>query len=81
MRLVEAIIAANHAAAAGTTAEMHLDQFQDALPFAALTCIDARLNRLFPQVLGLDEDRFLWLRNAGNLITSSTSSTVRSKIV
>jgi carbonic anhydrase len=45
---------------------------------AALTCIDARLNHLLPDQLGLPEDQFIWLRNAGNIITSPLSSTMRS---
>jgi carbonic anhydrase len=44
----------------------------------ALTCIDLRLNRLLPQVLGVPEDQFIWLRNAGNIITGPLSSTIRS---
>jgi carbonic anhydrase len=31
-----------------------------------------------PEVLGVPEDKFIWLRNAGNIITSATSSTMRS---
>ena len=45
---------------------------------AALTCIDARLNPLFPEVLGLPKEQFIWLRNAGNIITGPDSSTMRS---
>lgn len=78
MRLLEAIIAANHAAAEGRKGEVHLGEFGNELPLAALTCIDPRLNKLFPGALGLNEDGFIWLRNAGNVITSATSSTVRS---
>jgi carbonic anhydrase len=78
MRLLEAIIAANHAAAEGRKGEVHLGEFANELPLAALTCIDPRLNRLFPGALGLNEEDFIWLRNAGNVITSATSSTVRS---
>lgn len=78
MRLVEAIISANHAAVAGLRGEAKFDCFQQCLPLAALTCIDPRLNKLFPGALGLTEEQFIWLRNAGNVITSPTSSTVRS---
>src|SRR5262245_1413944 len=79
MRLFEAIIEANHKAAAGdTTAGLRPAEFGDALPVAALTCIDARLNPLIPEVLGIPEEYFIWLRNAGNIITSPTSSTMRS---
>src|SRR5208283_5839858 len=52
--------------------------FPDELPVVALTCIDVRLNRFFPGVLGLPEEYFIWLRNAGNIITSPLSSTMRS---
>jgi carbonic anhydrase len=44
----------------------------------ALTCIDPRLNALLPQVLGIPADQFIWLRNAGNIITGPVSSTMRS---
>ena len=79
MRLFEAIIEANHRAVAGDReAGLHPDQFADALPIAALTCIDVRLNPLIPSVLGVPADQFIWLRNAGNIITGPTSSTMRS---
>ena len=78
MRLVEAIVAANHAAVEGRPSEAEFHCFGDCLPLAALTCIDPRLNKLFPGSLGLKEEQFIWLRNAGNVITSPTSSTVRS---
>jgi carbonic anhydrase len=45
---------------------------------AALTCIDARLNRLLPDLLGIPEEQFIWLRNAGNIVTGPLSSTLRS---
>src|SRR5439155_25133679 len=57
---------------------MHPSQFEEELPLVALTCIDARLNALFPNVLGLPADQFIWLRNAGNIITGPLSSTMRS---
>ena len=79
MRLFDAILDANHRAIAGdSTAGVHVADFTDELPVVALTCIDARLNRFFPGVLGLPEDHFIWLRNAGNIITSPLSSTMRS---
>ena len=79
MRLFEAILDANHRAAAGDkSACVHVAEFADALPVVALTCIDPRLNPLMPGVLGLPEEQFIWLRNAGNIITSSMSSTIRS---
>ena len=78
MRLFEAIIEANHKAAAGENAGLHPAEFADSLPLAALTCIDPRLNPLIPGVLGIPEDQFIWLRNAGNIITNPLSSTMRS---
>ena len=79
MRLFEAIVDANHRALAGDdTAGLHPGDFTDELPIAALTCIDARLNPLFPEVLGVPKEHFIWLRNAGNIITGTMSSTTRS---
>src|SRR5882757_4675355 len=79
MRLVEAIIDANHRALAGdTNAGLHPAEFAEELPIVALTCIDVRLNPLMPQVLGVPPDQFIWLRNAGNIITGPSSSTMRS---
>src|ERR1700759_2110387 len=79
MRLFEAIIEANHRALAGDAkAGLHPTDFADSLPVAALTCIDPRLNPLFPEVLGLPKEQFIWLRNAGNIITDPLSSTMRS---
>ena len=78
MRLVEAIVAANHAAVDGRPGESAFHIYENSLPLAALTCIDPRLNALFPGSLGLKDEQFIWLRNAGNVITSPTSSTVRS---
>jgi carbonic anhydrase len=79
MRLLEAIIDANHRALAGdTNAGLHPAEFADALPLVALTCIDVRLNSILPQVLGVPQEQFIWLRNAGNIITGPQSSTMRS---
>ncbi len=79
MKLLEAIIAANHRAVGGDkSAGVRPDEHADALPLAALTCIDARLNPLVPAVFGIPGDRFIWLRNAGNIITGPLSSTMRS---
>ena len=79
MRLLEAILDANHRALAGdASAGMHPADFADALPLIALTCIDARLNRLFPAVLGVPEDKFIWLRNSGNIIFDPMSSMTRT---
>jgi carbonic anhydrase len=79
MRLFEAILDANHRAVAGDrSAGVRVADFPAELPVIALTCIDPRLNRLFPGVLGLPEEHFIWLRNAGNVITGPLSSTMRS---
>ena len=79
MRLFEAIIDANHRAVAGdASAGLHPAEFADALPVIALTCVDPRLNAFFPNALALPGEQFIWLRNAGNIITSPLSSTMRS---
>jgi carbonic anhydrase len=79
MRLFEAIVDANHRAAAGDQhAGLHPSEFESELPIIALTCIDVRLNQLLPEVLGVPKDQFIWLRNAGNIITGPLSSTMRS---
>jgi len=79
MRLFEAILEANHRALAGDpTAGLRPLEHADALPVAALTCVDPRLNPLIPEVLGIPEEQFIWLRNAGNVITGPLSSTMRS---
>ena len=79
MRLFDAIIKANHAAVSGDpNASVHVAEFENELPIIALTCVDPRLNAFFPNVLGVPPEQFIWLRNAGNIITGSTSSTMRS---
>jgi carbonic anhydrase len=79
MRLFEAIIDANHRAVAGdASAGLRPAEFESELPIVALTCVDPRLNAFFPNVLGLPGEEFIWLRNAGNIITGSMSSTMRS---
>ena len=78
MRLFEAIIDANHRAVGDRTTGVRVTSFQNELPVVALTCVDPRLNRLMPKVLGIAEDQFIWLRNAGNIITAPLSSTMRS---
>jgi len=76
---MEAIIDANHRALAGDEhAGLHPADFADELPLVALTCVDPRLNPLLPQVLGIPPEQFIWLRNAGNIITGPLSSTMRS---
>src|SRR6266404_3935770 len=79
MRLLEAVIEANQrAVAASAKAALDGSQFTGSLPLVALTCIDPRLNRLVPEMLGVSEEQFIWLRNAGNIITGPLSSTMRS---
>jgi carbonic anhydrase len=79
MRLFEAIIDANHRAVAGDqSAGLHPADFASEFPIVALTCIDVRLNALLPEVLGVPKEQFIWLRNAGNIITGPLSSTMRS---
>src|SRR5436190_10281234 len=78
-RLFEAMIEANHRALAGDSqAGLHPSEYEDELPLVALSCIDVRLNALLPQALGVPPEQFIWLRNAGNIITGPTSSTMRS---
>lgn len=79
MRLLEAIMEANQrAVASGGKVELAAAEFAEVLPLVALTCIDARLNPLIPERLGVPEEKFIWLRNAGNIITGPMSSTMRS---
>ncbi len=79
MRLFEAIMDANHRAIAGdASAGLRPAEYESELPIIALTCVDPRLNAIFPNVLGLPGDQFIWLRNAGNIITGPLSSTMRS---
>jgi carbonic anhydrase len=79
MHLFEAIIDANHRAVAGdVTAGLHPAEYSNSLPVVALTCIDPRLNAYFPNALALPTEEFIWLRNAGNVITGTLSSTMRS---
>jgi carbonic anhydrase len=78
MRLFEAIVQANQRGQRGDQIEALLTESHDSLPVAALTCIDARLNRLVPEAVGIHDEKFIWLRNAGNIITGPMSSTLRS---
>jgi carbonic anhydrase len=79
MRLFEAILDANHRAVAGdASAGLHPADHSDAMPVVALTCVDPRLNAFFPNALALPAEQFIWLRNAGNIITGTLSSTMRS---
>jgi carbonic anhydrase len=79
MRLLEAILDTNNRTmTGGASADLVPDKVADSLPLVVLTCIDARLNRLIPERLGVSEDKFIWLRNAGNIVTGPLSSTMRS---
>jgi carbonic anhydrase len=79
MRLFEAVLAANQRAVAGDRAAgVRVSDYTDELPIVALTCIDPRLSRLIPGVLGLPDESFIWLRNAGNIVSGPLSSTMRS---
>lgn len=79
MHLFESIVDANHRAVAGdASAGLRPADFEEDLPIIALTCIDPRLNAFFPNILGIPAEHFIWLRNAGNIITSPLSSTMRS---
>ncbi len=72
MRLFEAIIDANHRALAGDqNAGLHPAEFEAELPMVALTCIDARLNALLPQVLGVPAE------NSSGCATPATSLPAR----
>ena len=54
------------------------EDFPGELPVVALTCIDPRLNRLFPELMGLREEDLIWLRNSGNVIFDPMSSMTRT---
>jgi carbonic anhydrase len=64
--------------AGDSRAGLHPSDFPDGLPVVALTCIDPRLNHLLPEVLGVREEDFIWLRNAGNIIFEPMSSMMRT---
>ena len=78
MRLLDAILDANQRFNPAAKTLLAPGEFADSLPLVTLTCIDARLNPLVPAALGVPESHFIWLRNAGNIITSPMSSTLRS---
>ncbi len=79
MRLFEAILEANHrAAGSDKTVPLPRTEFAESLPVAALTCIDVRLNPLLPGALGIADEDFIWLRNAGNIIFDPMSSMMRT---
>ena len=78
MRLLEAIVEANQRARSYDEVALDLQPYGESLPIIALTCIDPRLNKLFPHSLGVPEDQFIWLRNAGNIIFDPMSSMTRT---
>ena len=79
MPLLDALVEWNHQAVTAEGAHpLDLETFAESLPLIALTCIDPRLNAFFPKALGLRDEQFIWLRNAGNVITGPASSTMRS---
>lgn len=79
MRLLEAIVAWNQRVTAGEPdPNLPADRFSEGLPLIALTCIDPRLNAHFPNMLGLREEQFIWLRNAGNVVADSIGGIMRS---
>src|SRR4026209_1405508 len=79
MRLLEAIVDANHRASSGDkSAGLRPTEYAESLPLVALTCIDPRLNPLMPEVLGIPEEQLIWLRNAGNIIFDTMSSMMRT---
>ncbi|MFH1022594.1 MAG: carbonic anhydrase [Planctomycetota bacterium] len=71
MRLLDTILERNRT---GGTAPLPAG----AGPLVILSCIDPRLNDTLPRALGLDGEAFVWLRNAGNIVTGPMSSTLRS---
>lgn len=79
MPLLDALVAWNHQAITAEGAPpLDLDPFTESLPLIALTCIDPRLKAFFPNVLGLSDEQFIWLRNAGNVVTDSATGLLRS---
>ncbi len=79
MKLIEAIVAWNHQATTADGAQpFDPALFADELPLIALTCIDPRLNAFLPNALGLPAEQFIWLRNAGNVVTDAATGLLRS---
>lgn len=79
MRLLDAIISANQKAGGRSATEpLELEKFKESVPLVILSCIDPRLNHLLPRVIGLPELEFIWLRNAGNVISDSSTGAARS---
>ncbi|MCX8157628.1 MAG: hypothetical protein N3J91_14470 [Verrucomicrobiae bacterium] len=80
MRLLEAIMEAQSRAGGGGEGEERVPAAAhgEGLPLVVLSCVDPRLNGRLPRALGLGEEQFIWLRNAGNIVTGPLSSTLRS---
>lgn len=79
MQLFEAILDANHRALAGDErAGLRPDDFAASLPVAVLTCYDPRMHPLMPEVLGVPEADFIWITNAGNVVTGPLGGTAQS---
>jgi carbonic anhydrase len=79
VRPFETVVAWNHRVIAGEQpASWPADEIAEATPIIALTCIDPRLNGHFPNALGLRPEQFIWLRNAGNVVSDAISGTLRS---
>ena len=78
MRLLDAILDANQRFNPSSRTQLATAEFEAGLPLVGFSCIDARLNHLVPEALGVPESHFIWLRNAGNIITGPLSSTLRS---
>ncbi len=77
MKLFETLVIAG-SRVHGDEGSVSVEDFEAVLPVAVLTCIDARLNGLIPELMRIPEERLIWLRNAGNIVTSPLSSTLRS---
>jgi carbonic anhydrase len=79
MRLFESIVDANHRALGGDAkAGIRPAEYAGSLPIVVLTCFDPRMHPLMPEVLGIAEPDFIWLTNAGNIVSSPVSSAARS---
>lgn len=79
VQLLDAILEANRRATGGDQgARLNPADFPDSLPLVALSCIDARLNHQLPDRLGVPEEKFIWLRNSGNIIFDPMSSMMRT---
>ena len=79
MRLLEAILSTNRDAEGRSSVSLiESEKFKESVPLVILSCIDPRLNHLLPRVVGLPELEFIWLRNAGNVVSESSAGAARS---